>query len=147
MAITLKDYVGEWKSAGWNTHPPADPRIVYYPAADVRVRCVLADSSTYAVPGLPAEPLKIVRFLVLDKDLYPKLAALETADYHLFGEMLVSTPIQVSATEWFTDTIELLPAGTPVPGRQNPAMVPGMRHNLLWNDGLRAKWLCCWNGN
>ena len=146
MSVSLKDFVGEWSSRGWNTHPQGDARAIYYPADGVKLQAVLADGSNFLMPGAASIREKVVRFVVLDKAQYPKLAALEKADYHMFGETLISTPIQVSATEWFTDIVEFLPPGTPVPGTNNVSNLGSMRHTLLWNDGVRAKWICCWNG-
>lgn len=146
MSIGMKDYLGEWSSAGWHTHPPADPRAVYYPPDGAKIRAVLGTASIYMTPGAPPETISVIKFIVLDKVLYPKLAALEIPDYHFLDGRLVSTPVQVSATEWFTDVIEMIEPGSAVAGSQNPSLLPAMRHNLLWNDGLRAKWICCFSG-
>lgn len=164
MPVTLRDFEGRWGSSFRHTnpfdatHPEVQgiwpPRARYYPPNDA---IVLEGSITiskqtfyeyvHRAPPAPIPPQpdpdtrEIIRFSIIDptgqydKDI---ISAVEAAEYHLIGDILVSTPMVVGGVA-VTEFLSLEAGYTASDG----SIKDIMWHKLLWSDGLQTLWPCC----
>ena len=67
---------------------------------------------------------------------------IEAAEYHIFGEYLVSPPIQIGPQTSFVEVLQVIKTSILPTGEATEERTV-MRHMLIWSDGLRARWPCC----
>jgi hypothetical protein len=162
--MSIEKFVGTWMSHDVHTNPYEEipgvsdvwvARKRYYPPKGLELVGTLATGSSFEVRYEPPNPqqapaqVPIIKFTFpnYSETVFPNvdpnlISQIEAAEYHIFGEYLVSPPIQIGPQTSFVEVLQvikssILPTGEPTEERTV------MRHMLIWSDGLRARWPCC----
>ena len=162
--MSIEKFVGTWVSHDMHTHPYEEipgvseawvARKRYFPPTGLELKATLATGNSFEVryeppnPQQPPAQVPIIKFSFpnyseaafpnVDRNL---ISQIEAADYHIFGEHLVSPPIQIGPQTSFVEVLEVLTTSTLPTGEPTEERTV-MRHYLIWNDGLRSRWICC----
>ncbi len=162
--MSIEKFVGNWISNDMHTNPyeeipgVSDVQVArkrYYPPKGLELKGTLGTGSSFEMRYVPPTPQQAPKEVPIIKFTFPNyseaafpnvdrnlISQIEAADYHIFGEFLISPPIQIGPQTSFVEILQvvvssILPTGEPDIERTV------MRHMLIWNDGLRARWPCC----
>jgi len=163
--MSIEKFVGTWISNDQHTHPYEEipgvsdvwvARKRYFPPTGLELKATLATGHSFEtryVPPNPQQPPKevpIIKFTFpnyseaafpdVDRNL---ISQIEAADYHIFGEYLVSPPIQIGPQTSFVEVLQVVNSSVYPTGEKADKEHTVMRHMLIWNDGLRSRWICC----
>lgn len=164
--MSIDKFVGTWISNDMHTNPyeeipgVSDVQVArkrYYPPKGLELKCALGTGHSFEVRYEPPSPQQPPAEVPIIKITFPNysetafpnvdrnlISQIEAAEYHIFGEYLISPPIQIGPQTSFVEVLQvvvssILPTGVPADKEHTV-----MRHTLIWNDGLRARWSCCW---
>jgi len=162
--MSIEQFVGDWVSHATHTNPYEEipgvsevwvDRKRYYPPTGLQLRAELASGTMFDVryeapnPQQPPQSVPVIKFSFpnYSEEAFPTvdpnlISQIEAAEYHLFGDFLVSPPIQIGPQTSFVEVLQVLVSSTLPTGEPAEARTV-MRHMLIWNDGLRTRWTCC----
>lgn len=163
--MSIERFVGTWISSDMHTNPYEEisgvsdvwvARKRYYPPKGLELKATLATGASFETryeaptPQQAPKQVPVIRFSFpnysetafpdVDRNLISQIAA---AEYHIFGDYLVSPPIQIGPQTSFVEVLEVIVSSTLPTGAPAPREHTVMRHTLIWSDGLRARWPCC----
>lgn len=163
--MSIEKFVGTWVSGDMHTNPYEEipgvsdvwvARKRYYPPKGLELKGTLATGNSFEVRYEPPDPQQPARQVPIIKFTFPNysetafpnvdrnlISQIEAAEYHIFGDYLISPPIQIGPQTSFVEVLEVIVSSVYPTGVKADKEHTVMRHTLVWNDGLRARWPCC----
>lgn len=163
--MSIAKFVGTWVSSDLHTNPYEEidgvpdiwvARKRYYPPKGLELQGTLATGHSFDVryeppnPQRPPNQVPIIKFTFpnYSETAFPQvdrnlISQIEAAEYHSFGDYLVSPPIQIGPQTSFVEVLEVIVSSTLPTGEPAGKEATVMRHMLIWSDGLRTRWPCC----
>ena len=163
--MSIEKFVGLWKSGDNHTNPYEEiagvsdvwvARKRYYPPNGLELKGTLATGKSFEVRYEPPNPQQQPKDVPIIKFSFPNyseaafpnvdrnlISQIEAAEYHIFGDYLVSPPIQIGPQTSFVEVLEVIVSSVYPTGEKADKEHTVMRHMLIWSDGLRARWPCC----
>lgn len=164
--MSIENFVGTWIASDLHTNPYEEidgvsdvwvARKRYYPPKGLHLKATLATGNSfetrYEPPDRqqPPKQVPVIKFTFpnysetefpqVDRNL---ISQIEAAEYHIFGDFLISPPIQLGPQTSFVEVIQIVVTNTLPTGAVVDSEHKVMRHTLIWNDGLRSRWPCCY---
>jgi hypothetical protein len=162
--MSIENFVGTWISHDMHTSPYEEipgvsdvwvARKRYFPPTGLELQATLATGNSFEVRYEPPNPQQAPTQVPIIKFTFPNyseaafpnvdrnlISQIEAAEYHIFGEYLVSPPIQIGPQTSFVEVLQVIKSSTLPTGEATEERTV-MRHMLIWNDGLRTRWTCC----